>query len=256
MSETHFDDLEEHDESYFASFTDLLVGVLFIFIILLMVFASNFSQAVESVTSANESRKIVLEEIQQSLQEQGVTVTIDTDQGVLRLPEDVLFDTNKSTLNSKGHDALFKLAGILKDYMPCMAKLKIADVENEVFCESLELKSRNALETVLIEGHTDHTGTIERNWQLSAERAVTVFRSLTNAQPILDDGIVTTINLNGVERDIPVLAISGYADRRSTSSTANKSADDLKRDRRIDLRFIMKSPTPEDVKSINNLVKQ
>lgn len=41
---------DTHDESYFASFTDMLVGILFIFIILLMLFANNYQQATESVT--------------------------------------------------------------------------------------------------------------------------------------------------------------------------------------------------------------
>lgn len=255
MPLSHSEVIENNDESYFASFTDLLVGVLFIFIILLMVFASNFSQAVDEVTSANESRKIVLEKIQSTLKEQGVTVTIDTDQGILRLPEDVLFERNQSSLNSKGNDALGKLASILKDYMPCMAILKIPDEKNESFCKTLNLKSRNSLETVLIEGHTDHTGTIERNWQLSAERAVTVFRTIIKAQPILDNGIVTKLYINGIEREIPVLAISGYADRRPTSTNENRTEDDLKKDRRIDLRFIMRSPTPDEVKTIQTTVE-
>src|SRR5579884_4174242 len=41
--------LEQHDESYFASFTDMLIGVIFIFIILLMIYANNYQQAAESV---------------------------------------------------------------------------------------------------------------------------------------------------------------------------------------------------------------
>lgn len=46
---------DTHDESYFASFTDLLVGVIFIFIILLMIFANNYQQATESVTQTSKA---------------------------------------------------------------------------------------------------------------------------------------------------------------------------------------------------------
>lgn|GEM_PF-1320472 len=38
---------DNHDESYFASFTDMLVGVIFIFIILLMIVANNYQAATD-----------------------------------------------------------------------------------------------------------------------------------------------------------------------------------------------------------------
>jgi chemotaxis protein MotB len=46
---------DTHDESYFASFTDLLVGIIFIFIILLMIFANNYQEATESVTKTSRA---------------------------------------------------------------------------------------------------------------------------------------------------------------------------------------------------------
>lgn len=45
---------DSHDESYFASFTDMLVGVIFIFIILLMIVAHNYQKATESVTQMSK----------------------------------------------------------------------------------------------------------------------------------------------------------------------------------------------------------
>lgn len=41
---------DTHDEGYFASFTDMLVGIIFIFIILLMIVANDFQTATESIT--------------------------------------------------------------------------------------------------------------------------------------------------------------------------------------------------------------
>ncbi|MDE3060215.1 MAG: hypothetical protein KGJ06_04325 [Pseudomonadota bacterium] len=46
---------EAHDEGYFASFTDMLVGIIFIFIILLMIFANNYQSATESVTKMSQA---------------------------------------------------------------------------------------------------------------------------------------------------------------------------------------------------------
>ncbi|TAE34287.1 MAG: OmpA family protein [Alphaproteobacteria bacterium] len=240
------DTAEEHDEGYFASFTDLLVGILFVFIILLMVFASNFNkqtqqtrEATEAITGMTESRNKVLEEIQRSLQESGVAVRVDLKQGILRLPESVLFDVGKYELNEGGVDALTKLAHVLNIYVPCLAKTKEPTVATEKTCDQMQLKSRDGLETLLIEGHTDHQGsdTGFDNWGLSARRAISVFQQITHAVPALDHGIVNM-------QDIPVLAVSGYEARRPVSTT------DLKPNRRIDLRFIMRSPTPEDVERL------
>lgn len=248
MSIAAQDDTEEHDEGYFASFTDLLVGVLFIFIILLMVFATNFNkqtqetrEATEAITGMTESRNKILEEIQRSLKEQGVMVTVDTKQGILRLPESVLFDFGKYELNEEGADALAKLAGVLHNYLPCLAQIKEPQADIEKICDALHLKSRDGLETLLIEGHTDSVGSPESNWRLSAQRGISVFQQLTRAQPMLDRGI---INIQG----IPVLAVSGYEARRPVSES------DMKQNRRIDLRFIMRSPSPEDVERLQHAV--
>ena len=46
---------DNHDESYFASFTDMLVGIIFIFIILLMIVANNYQAATEAVTQSNKA---------------------------------------------------------------------------------------------------------------------------------------------------------------------------------------------------------
>lgn len=243
MSSLALDDTETHDEGYFASFTDLLVGVLFIFIILLMVFASNFNEATEKVTGMTQSRDVVLEEIEKSLRKQGVPIQIDKEQGLLRLPESVLFDRSKSTLSPKGNNALKKLAEVLRQYLPCLAQAIERDAIIEAGCDALHLKSRDGLETVLIEGHTDITGTDEFNWSLSAQRAITVFQTITRSQPILNKGIVNT-------HDLPVLAVSGYAARRPVPGETPQ-AD---KNRRIDLRFIMRSPTPEDVKNLQRTV--
>ena len=96
--------LESHDESYFASFTDMLVGIIFIFIILLMIIANDFQKVTKSVTEINESRDKILKEIEHSLKQAGVPVTIDTEQGVLRLPESILFGVDQYKVNTKGKD--------------------------------------------------------------------------------------------------------------------------------------------------------
>lgn len=237
----HSNTIENHDESYFASFTDMLVGIIFIFIILLMIVANNFQEATDAVTKINESRDKVLREIEKSLKESGVQVTIDIEQGVLRLPEDILFEFGKYEVNDKGKKALKTLADVLGKFLPCIS---ITDEStHHESCEQLNLVSKDGLDAVFIEGHTDAIGTHEHNWELSAKRAISVFRELTDASPFLNEGIK---NKNGV----PVLNVSGYEARRPIT----KVPENFHLNRRIELRFIMRSPTPEDVKKLKDAV--
>ena len=99
----------DQDESYFVSMTDLMVGMLFIFIIMLMAFALNYREAQqtqadinEELTGARKARDRMLEDIRKVLHEQGVRVEIDRENGVLRLGADLLFERGRSTLSEPG----------------------------------------------------------------------------------------------------------------------------------------------------------
>lgn len=227
---------DSHDESYFASFTDMLVGIIFIFIILLMLMANNFQQTTDSVTQINESRDKILKEIERSLKESGVAVTIDTEQGVLRLPENILFGIDEYKLNLEGKKSIAKLATVLKQYLPCISK---SEKKYQGMCHRLHLRNRDGLDAVFIEGHTDSTGSSQHNWLLSAQRAISVFQEITAIEPYLNQDLKNKNN-------IPILNVSGYEARRPIDKF------DLSANRRIELRFIMRSPTPEDLERIKH----
>ena len=246
---------EAHDESYFASFTDLLVGILFIFIILLMVVATNYHKqqkdtenATEVLTAINSSRNIVLESVKKSLEEAGVEVTIDLQSGILRLPENLLFASGQSEISSEGIEALHKLSNALIKFLPCISK---ADESLKESCKNLEIGSGVFLETVLIEGHTDNvkfgseTG-FDNNWGLSARRAIAVYQKLINFAPLLETGI-----LNNSEK--PIFGVSAYESKRPIKE--NIDNDSRKSNRRIDLRFIMRSPSAEEIEKLKLLIK-
>src|SRR5436190_15223626 len=89
----------EEDESYFISMTDVVIGLLFIFIIMLMFFAMRFQEAthkqqevtekqdalINDLTDAEVTRGNILEEMGRLLRKEGISVTIVKDEGVLRL---------------------------------------------------------------------------------------------------------------------------------------------------------------------------
>src|SRR5471030_2707975 len=100
-------------ESYFVSMTDMMVGLVFIFIILLMYFAVQFKQTTEQLTSADETRKQILEQVQTRLEAHGVHVTIDTANGLMHLPDEILFESAQVSPTDKGKEAIDRLADSL-----------------------------------------------------------------------------------------------------------------------------------------------
>lgn len=234
---------DDQDESYFVSMTDLMVGMLFIFIIMLMAFALNYREAQqtqadinEELTGARKARDRMLEDIRKVLHEQGVRVEIDRENGVLRLGADLLFERGRSTLSEPGRKLIGHVSQALWIVLPCYADFgSVARSDN---CPKFK---GGRLEAVFIEGHTDSDryaeGAGKDNWILSAERAISTFKEIIGNQPELDAA------LNDTGQNL--IGVSGYEARRPTPRRRGQSEEEQKRaDRRIDLRFIMVSPKP------------
>lgn len=256
----------EEDENYFVSMTDMMVGILFIFIIMLMVFALNFrqktdeqenkleiaeelAQQIEELQSrigqefamlneADAARRRLLETLRDRLQAEGLSVEIDEANGVLRLAENaVRFASDRSDLNAQAKTNVQKIANVLADTLPgytqC-AEVSKCPPSNEV----------NRIETVFIEGHTDVTGSDDRNWQLSTERAVNTYRTVIETAPTL------RALRNKEHREI--LSVSGYSSTRPVSQ--GQSTQDYDINRRIDLRFVMEANQRERLSEVSRLL--
>lgn len=257
----------EEDENYFISMTDMMVGVLFIFIILLMVFALNFRSQTDTTTdqikrlqqaestadlvtaklnalqrtidddvtairTAENVRSKLLHQIEAQLAQQHLVVDVDDANGVLHLRDAAIsFDPNVYELNAVDELNVGKIAQVLADVLP----------------EYLTTSTGRAayLETVFIEGHTDQTGVRDRNWDLSTERAVRTYIGLTKAQPSLLD----LLNRAGSQ----VFSVSGYADTRPVPGTL---VTDYDKQRRIDLRFVMDVDNHQRLDEMKRLTDQ
>ncbi|MBI1683314.1 hypothetical protein [Caulobacter hibisci] len=82
-------DLEE-GESYYVSMTDMMVGVIFIFIIMLSYFALQFRQTTKALTEAKHPETAALLQTATALTPRDVTVEIDEKARVLCVPETVV----------------------------------------------------------------------------------------------------------------------------------------------------------------------
>jgi flagellar motor protein MotB len=230
---------EDESASYLESLSDLLVGMLFIFIIILMIFALSYRVAQDrsdqdhkTLTQAAAKRAFMLKNLRNEL---GSMVEIDPKTGVLRMPETLLFDAGSADLKPQGYQTLAKLGQLLNKDLPCYTRVAFPS-----YCPQDE--SGPILDTVMIEGHTDvtpiHTAEFSNNYNLGAERAYNTMMTLLAQAP----GLQSLTNDHG-ER---LLSISSYGETRPvTKEPADISQRPawLRMNRRIDIRFLIGTPS-------------
>ncbi len=87
----------EEGESYYVSMTDMMVGVLFIFIIMLSFFALQYRSTTATLTQAKDSQTTALLQIATALEKRDVSLEIDKAHHVVCIPATALVgdDTGK-----------------------------------------------------------------------------------------------------------------------------------------------------------------
>ena len=226
------------EENYFVSMTDMMTGLVFIFIVMLMYYALQFRDVTDQLAGANQTRSSILQQLERTLKAKGVPVTIDTQNGVLRLPDSILFDSAKYELRPEGVRAVSILADSLSGILPCYTDV----TPRPARCAGTSEKHR--IESLYVEGHTDQDayaggGVIRDNWDLSVQRATTTYRALTQARGDLA-GLCARKGARPGEVCEPILSVSGYGDRRPVASGHDDTSK--RTNRRIDLRLIMVTP--------------
>ncbi len=232
--------------------TDLMVGMLFIFIIMLMSYALNLKEGQQDLERkeqiTQEANAQFLRDLQRRLRELGVTVEIDEREGTLTLAENLLFRKAKAHVTPEGEVVVRKLAHALTETLPCYGVL-IRTVDGPSVFEPLEpsyivgkdcpdLKGAQ-IESIFIEGHTDKdpmlpNAPFKNNFQLSARRAVETYIKLTKYSPAL--GKLKNYKGEGL------VGISGYGETRPLKGISQNTEEGKRRQRRIVLRIVMARP--------------
>ena len=209
-------------DTFTVSISDLMSGLLAIFILVLSYFILNFSQATAQLTQNDVSRAELLRLLRHELETEGIKVTVDEQHGILRISEGVLFDVGRADVKPQGLVVIQKLGNILA-----------ATLESEHF--------KGRVETIFIEGHTDNVpienAEFPSNWELSVKRAINTWQTMSGANPKL------TALLNN--KGEVIFSVSGYAETRPVRS--NDTLEGRQENRRIDIRFSMSPPSEEDM---------
>ncbi|NWH06734.1 OmpA/MotB family protein [Desulfobacter latus] len=232
----------DEENPYWISFSDIMSGLLILFILAsmalileLMQTRVKVSDAIEEIAKAEKVRQDILHEIRAELLKKNVVVEISDNETVLRIPDSQLtFSNNRYT--------------IPEDEETRAAVLEIG----KALYTAITKEARQAyLDTIFIEGHTDSRPSNRNmgNWGLSTYRAISIW-NYWNSE--MGSGY-TLENLTN-SQGIPLFSMSGYAAQRRLCEQ-EEDALCRARNRRIDIRFTVKRPTIKDVTDIRDLFK-
>lgn len=239
--------LEEDSTGYLMSVSDMMAGLLFVFILTLVAFIISFQAAkddfqsardtaldtVEELSDARQQRRTMLEDIERTLREKyGINVIVDPEHGILRIPDRaVSFPTARAVLAEEELYKLERIAAVLADVVACYA----AGEDIPAHCDPAK---KGELDAALVEGHTDNVPISEYaryqdNLELSTVRAAYTYRNIVGFAPILAE-------LMNAQNQ-PIFSVSGYGAKRPVVEHDEPTNDP--RNRRIDLRFLMAPPS-------------
>ncbi|MBL8207017.1 MAG: OmpA family protein [Blastocatellia bacterium] len=163
--------MESGNSALSSSMTDLMTSLAVIFILLLVATLNNAQQ--EGETTRNAILQKLLERLQAEVdeyKERGFEVKNDPKDPlglIVVVPDGLLnFQVNRSEIPAGGIEFLQKI-------IPKMATTLCSE------------EFRHEMESIVIEGHTDSTGSDERNLPLSQERSL---RVVQESLRILNDG--------------------------------------------------------------------
>ncbi|WP_244430889.1 OmpA family protein [Methylocystis sp. ATCC 49242] len=256
--------------------TDMTVSFLFIVMILLAFFASQFrdpdkvsrkeyesivrerdklekevrelreqlkrlaNRPVETYLAAvANQRERILKDLQSKLKADfpDLQVVISEEMDALRFKGDGLFKTGSSELRPDKRRIVESIATRLGEVLPCYTLGPRSSWNSR--CNA----AGAVIEAVLVEGHTDSDGQDNSNITLSTNRANETFFAMTKHEPALVDF--------RNDRAQPVLSVAGYGRMRPVADNATQEGKAT--NRRIDLRIIMFTPgTLEEISKVQN----
>lgn len=210
------------EQNYMASAADLMIGLLFVFIIMVAFLALQNKTEKEASEGDKDPRGTVTLAIGNEIKNTLQTVKIDPASGVITLPENLLFDSGSSELKDTAIEQLGVTSVKLTEVLKCF----VANQRKSSKCPNNPYE--HEIETIFIEGHTD-SRPMNRpggNTKLSLDRAISVNNSLVSGTPLTEYR-----NHQGH----PIFSYSAYAENRPLIKDDPTDG----RNRRVDLRIVL-----------------
>lgn len=239
----------DDENPYLLSFSDIMAGLLAIFILALITLMIRLDQQADKAQQTREQveqalaelaqmeqlRRELLKEVERRLEKRKIRVEISDNHSVLRIPEAQLhFASGRYEISPEQGRTVTLIGRVLEDALLRARRLQFID-------------------TIFIEGHTDSqpmSYSEMGNWGLSSYRAIAVWKHWTESPGELKS-FLKMKNRHGK----PLFSVSGYAETRRVVMP-DHDAEARRRNRRIDLRFTMRTPLTGDLMELLEQFKQ
>ncbi len=167
-------------------------------------------QDVDAITALEEKRKSLFEALAAAFKEEGLNVKVDPERGEIALDAAVLFGVDQSDVSAEGKSFLSRF---------------LAVYTSVVFSEEYD----GFVSQIVVEGHTDSSGTYAHNQVLSQERAENVMNYCNSTETGLPAESTSSLQ--------QLLSATGYScDQLIYDENGNEDAD---ASRRVSFRFII-----------------
>lgn len=232
----------DEENPYWISFSDIMSGLLVIFVLAALALILELTQtrvvvndAIREIAMAEQVRRDILHEVETELRSKNIPVEISDNDTVLRIPDHLLtFETNEYRI-------------------PTQDGVNVTVLEiGEVLYNAIARENRwQYLDTIFVEGHTDRRPSPRNmgNWGLSTFRAISVWDFWNDNLPE-GASLAGLMNHNGS----PLFSVSGYGETRPVKEVQETAAD-FQKNRRIDIRFTVRRPALKDFENIRKLLE-
>lgn len=219
------------ETNYLVSATDLMAGLLFVFIIMVAYLALQKQIEASQRGAQRDPRGVVTKLIGKELARTMPNIVVDAEKGLITLPEDALFASGSAVLRKPARDRLRTMSANLEDSLRCF----VASERRRNGCADVP-RSRE-IDTIFIEGHTDSVPLLRPggNLQLSLERAISVNQALVKS---------SRLEKFRNRHNQPIFAFSAYGDQRLLVTSNPASA----KNRRVVLRIVLSYQPEQGVK--------
>ena len=160
----------DEENPYWISFSDIMSGLLIIFVLAVLALIleltqtkTEVSEAIKELAKAEQIRREILDEIARELYKKNIEVKIVDNHTVLRIPDELLsFETNRFEIPENE-----------------TVKRTVLEIGRTLYDAITLLNRWQYLDTIFIEGHTDerrYKGSKYKfgNWELSTLRAISL----------------------------------------------------------------------------------
>ncbi len=233
----------DEENPYWISFSDIMSGLLVIFVMAVLALIleltqtrSDVTEAIKELAKAEQVRRDILNEIAEELRKKNIKVEVVDNHTVLRIPDELLaFENNKYTIPNDPYvqETVREIGKVLYDAITILNRWEYLD-------------------TIFVEGHTDRRPSPRKmgNWGLSTFRAISVWNFWNEELPS-DRSLSELKNHTGKF----LFSVSGYGATRSVTTIQN-TEEEFRKNRRIDIRFTVKRPALDDFKNIKKLISE